>query len=155
MKLITTLAAFSLTSLLAAGGNQQDKQNKEQLTQVARIYVSGEGPAMEKVRDRIGRAKGCFVLSEVSTDSDAVLYVGVPGESSTSVALRSSGEGVLGELKNKEGVRIWSSDSQVLNSLSKESAVGLAIVSLVNTLEKDAGCGKRKGALAKGQDSGK
>jgi hypothetical protein len=154
MKLITTLAAFSLTSLLAAGGNQQDKQNKEQLTQVARIYVSGDGPAMEKVRDRIGRAKGCFVLSEASTDSDAVLYVGVPGEASK-VTLRSSGEGVQGELKNKEGVRIWSTESQVLNSLSRDSAVGLALVSLVNTLEKDAGCGKRKGALAKGQDSGR
>jgi len=31
----------------------------------------------------------------------------------------------------------------------------MALVSLVYALERDAGCGKRKGALAKTQDSGK
>ena len=154
MKLISTLIALSLTPLMAVAGNQQDKQNKEQLTQVSRVFVSGEGPAFEKVRDRIGRAKGCFVLTETSTDSDAVLEVGLPGATGKA-ALRSSGDDVKGELKNKEGDTIWTAASTVSNSLNKDVAVGMALVSLLNTLERDAGCGKRKGALAKTQDSGK
>jgi hypothetical protein len=156
MKLITTLTAFTLTSVLAAAAaSQQDRENKEQLAQVSRIYVSGEGPSIEKVRDRIGRAKGCFILTENSNDSDAILYVGVPGGGSRSVAVRASADDIQGELKTKDGNKIWSTGSTVVNSTNHDTAVGLAIVSLVNSLEKDAGCGKRKGALAKGQDSGK
>jgi hypothetical protein len=155
MKLSTTLITFTLTPLLAVADNQQDKLNKEQLTQVSRIYVSGEGPAAEKVRDRIGRAKGCFVLGGTSADSDAVLYVDVPGAPTSLVSFHDSNGGVQGELKGKDGAKIWSADSQVLSSLNHEVAVGLALVSLLNSLEKDAGCGKRKGALAKGQESGK
>jgi len=67
-----------LTPLMAVAVTSRTRQNKEQLTQVSRIFVSGEGPAFDRVRDRIGRAKGCFVLTETSTDSDAVLQVGFP-----------------------------------------------------------------------------
>jgi hypothetical protein len=150
MKLIVTVTALTLTSsLLAVAGNKQDKENKEQLAQVSRIYVAGEGPSVEKARDRVGRAKSCFVLAESSEASDATLFVTAPGASNKQGVAFQETLAVQGELK-KDGVTIWNDDTAVSNSVNRDMGVGLAIVTMVNTLEHDAGCGKKKGALAEG-----
>jgi hypothetical protein len=152
MKLHASLTAFVLLPVLALADSKQEKENKEQLTQVSRIYVAGDGPTIEKVRDRIGRAKSCFVLSETSNGSDAILYVATPDEPRM-MSFQPS-ESVQGELKKGDST-IWSTESSLPTSSNRGAAVGLAIVSLVNSLERDAGCGKKKGALAQGQGATK
>jgi hypothetical protein len=150
MKLIVTLTALTLTTpLLTIAGNKQDKENKEQLAQVSRIYVPGEGPNIEKVRDRIGRAKSCFVLADAAAASDATLFVTAPGTGANQTIAFQSSAGVETELK-KDGVTIWTDSTGVSSSSDHNMGIGLAIVTMVNTLEHDAGCGKKKGALAQG-----
>src|SRR5882724_3212371 len=104
MKLTASLTVMILLPMLAVADSKQDKENKEQLNQVTRIYVAGEGPATEKVRDRIGRAKSCFVLSETSDGSDAILYVATPDQPRM-MSFQPS-EAVQGELKKGSAV-IW------------------------------------------------
>lgn len=151
MKSKIALTAFTLTSLLAFAGSKQDKENKDQLTQVSRIYVEGKGPNIDKVRDRISRANACFTLAESSETSDAVLVVTLPGASEgRGISFQARAGSVQGELL-KSGVTIWTDQSQIVESTNQNMGTGLAIVSLVNSLEHDAGCGKKKGALAQGR----
>jgi hypothetical protein len=56
---------------------------------------------------------------------------------------------VLGELK-KDGSKIWTSEASLISGASRSAAVNMAAVSLVNSLERDARCGKKKAALAQG-----
>src|SRR3981081_2355491 len=121
MKLTMSLAAVALIPCLTIAPNKH-KENKEQLVQVTRIYVAGEGVNAEKVRDRIGRAKACFVLAEKGDPNDAVLYIAVPGEPGL-MALQST-ESVQGELK-KDGSVIWSTESTVPTHSNRNAAVGL------------------------------
>ncbi|HEY3743521.1 MAG TPA: hypothetical protein VGL53_26935 [Bryobacteraceae bacterium] len=151
MKSKIALIALTSTSMLTFAGSKQDKENKDQLTQVSRIYVEGKGPNIDKVRDRISRANSCFTLAESSETSDAVLVVTLPGaEQGRGVSFQSPAASVQGELR-KSGVAIWTDESQIVASTNQNMGTGLAIVSLVNSLEHDAGCGKKKGALAQGR----
>ena len=144
MKLNASLTLVALTLMVPAqAGNKQDK---EQLSQVSRIYVAGDGLAADKARVQLGRANACFVLADTKEASDAVLTVVPPQEQR---GLVQRGDGLQGQLE-KDGAKIWSLEVSVPTLHGREGAVGLAAASLVNMLEREAGCGKKKGALAQG-----